>query len=74
MTPANSVNHSLRCLALIAATCVAAQAASTVTTVAGGYIGDGKPATSASFAEPIGVSRDSQGNLYVSDSYNCRIA
>jgi sugar lactone lactonase YvrE len=73
MTPANSVNHSLRCLALIAATCVAAQAASTVTTVAGGYIGDGKPATSASLAEPIGVARDSQGNLYVSDSYNCRI-
>jgi sugar lactone lactonase YvrE len=65
---------SCRWLGFFAAACVAASAATTtVTTVAGGYIGDGKPATSASFARPTGVARDSRGNIYVSDSYNCRI-
>ncbi len=73
MTLTKFVNHSLRCLALMAAACVVANAAKTVTTVAGGYIGDGKTATSASLAQPTGVARDSQGNLYVSDSDNCRI-
>jgi sugar lactone lactonase YvrE len=44
-----------------------------VTTVAGGFIGDGGPATSASFAYPAGVVRDSRGDFYVSDTQNCRI-
>ena len=44
-----------------------------VTTVAGGYLGDGKSATSASFEEPRSVVKDAKGNLYVSDSNNCRI-
>jgi sugar lactone lactonase YvrE len=44
-----------------------------VTTVVGGFLGDGGAATSASFAYPVGVVRDSRGDLYVSDSQNCRI-
>jgi len=69
-----SVNHSLRCWGIWAALCVVASAATTtVSTVAGGYIGDGKPATSASLALPTGVARDSQGNIYISDTTDCRI-
>jgi sugar lactone lactonase YvrE len=65
---------SLRWFGFLAAACLTASAATTtVTTIAGGYIGDGKPATSASLAQPTGVARDSHGNLYVSDTYNCRI-
>jgi sugar lactone lactonase YvrE len=44
-----------------------------VTTLAGGYVGDGKPAKSASLADPIGLVGDGKGNLYVSDSIHCRI-
>jgi sugar lactone lactonase YvrE len=74
MSLRQSATHSLRCLVICVAACVVASAATkTVTTVAGGYIGDGKSATSASLAEPTGVARDSQGNLYISDTYNCRI-
>ncbi len=45
----------------------------TVTTVGGGFLGDGRPATSASFVLPVSVAHDAQGNLYVSDGYDCRI-
>lgn len=44
-----------------------------VTTVAGGFVGDGKVATSASLAEPVAVVQDAKGNVYISDSLNCRI-
>jgi sugar lactone lactonase YvrE len=44
-----------------------------VVTIAGGYLGTRVPATSAAFAYPVSVARDSKGNLYVSDSNNCRI-
>lgn len=44
-----------------------------VTTVAGGYQGNGKIATSAAFAIPVGVAVDEEGNIYVSDSQNCQI-
>lgn len=65
---------SFRWFGLLAASCLTASATTTtVTTVAGGYFGDGKPATAASLAEPTGVARDSHGNLYISDTYNCRI-
>ena len=65
---------TLRLVVFIAAACVAGAAASPrVTTVAGGFLGDGQKAVNASFAAPIGVARDTRGNVYVSDSYNCRI-
>jgi trimeric autotransporter adhesin len=48
-----------------------------VTNIAGngafGYSGDNGPATSASFALPNGVAVDSQGNIYIADTYNNRI-
>ena len=45
----------------------------TVTTVAGGYVGDGKPATMAGLNLPSGVARDASGNIYVSEPLSCRI-
>lgn len=44
-----------------------------VTTVAGGYINDGKPATSAALQSPTDAAMDSKGNLYISDSNDHRI-
>jgi len=48
-----------------------------IKTVAGGYdsgySGDGGPATSAKLDGPEGVAIDTQGNLYIADSYNNRI-
>jgi sugar lactone lactonase YvrE len=37
------------------------------------FAGDGGPALSASFATPVGVVVDSQGNMYVGDVFNNRI-
>jgi len=49
----------------------------TITTVAGngtfGYSGDGGPATSAEFREPLGVAADASGNLYIADTFNYRV-
>ncbi len=48
-----------------------------ITTVAGtgvyGYSGNGSVATSAQLADPIGVTVDAVGNLYIGDSSNCRV-
>ena len=46
-----------------------------ITTVAGiynlyNYIGDGGPATKATFNTPAGIARDSAGNIYVTDDGN----
>ncbi len=38
-----------------------------------GYSGDSGPATSAQLTYPYGVARDSLGNVYVADAYNCII-
>src|SRR5438477_3318244 len=45
----------------------------TITTVAGGWVGDGGPATSALLVHPNGVALDAAGSLYVADSDDCRI-
>ena len=48
-----------------------------MTTVAGtglqGFSGDGGPATNAALYRPSGIAFDSQGNLFISDSWNNRI-
>jgi sugar lactone lactonase YvrE len=41
--------------------------AQTVKTVAGGFVGDGRPATKASFQWPYFVVQDQSGNTYVTD-------
>src|SRR5262249_18094177 len=47
----------------------------TITTVAGNgkadYVGDGGPATNASFYGPNGVAVDNGGNLFITDRFNC---
>ncbi len=44
-----------------------------ITTVAGGYIGDGGPGPSASLDSPLQVAFDANSNLYIADSWNNRI-
>ena len=38
-----------------------------------GYSGDGDPATTAGLFHPSGVTIDSEGNLYIADSWNNRV-
>jgi sugar lactone lactonase YvrE len=44
-----------------------------VTTVAGGFINDGKLATSSALQNPSDVASDSKGNLYITDFFDHRI-
>jgi|ERR1035437_1318679 hypothetical protein len=47
-----------------------------ITTIAGGtygFAGDGGPATAAKFKNPVRITMDRQGNLYISDQGDCRI-
>jgi trimeric autotransporter adhesin len=48
-----------------------------IMTIAGngtyGYSGDNGPATSAQLRDPEGVAVDSQGSVYIADSWNCLI-
>ncbi len=48
-----------------------------VTTIAGNgiasFTGDGGPAVSASLRSPCGIFVDALGNIYIADTYNCRI-
>jgi hypothetical protein len=54
-----------------------AQPTFAISTVAGngntGYSGDGGSATGATFDNPLGVTVDSAGNLYIADFYNNRV-
>jgi sugar lactone lactonase YvrE len=69
-----TIASALALLCCLASAWMPAYAAThTVSTYAGGYVGDGKRATAASFANPLSVARDTKGNLYVSDSNDCRI-
>ncbi len=65
---ADSGNNAIRRIVL---------ATGIITTVAGngtaGSGGDGGPATSATLNNPLGVSVDSAGNLYIADTYNHKI-
>jgi sugar lactone lactonase YvrE len=47
--------------------------AQTVTTIAGGYVGDGGRATDAAFNYVVGVAEDKSGNYFVSDLNTHRI-
>lgn len=47
--------------------------AQTVTTVAGGYVGDGRKAIDAAFNYPVGVAEDQHGNYYVTELSGHRI-
>jgi sugar lactone lactonase YvrE len=47
--------------------------AQTVTTTAGGFVGDGGAATKASFEMPSYIAQDKSGNLYISDFSGQRI-
>jgi sugar lactone lactonase YvrE len=58
---------------VLAAVATAGAATRRMTTVAGGYLGNGKPAIAAGLANPMGVARDGKGTLYVSDTNNCLI-
>ena len=44
-----------------------------VTTVAGGFINDGKPATSSALQSPEGGRMDGAGNLYIADQFDHRL-
>ena len=52
---------------------VVSLSAQTVTTTAGGFVGDGGTATNAGLANPRYVIRDRNGNTFISDTYNHRI-
>ncbi len=45
----------------------------TITTFAGGGVGDGGPATKARLRYPSGVAVDAAGNLYIADTVNHRV-
>jgi sugar lactone lactonase YvrE len=60
-------------IALAIPASVAAQAPGTITTVAGGSIGDGKAATGAGLYRPDGIALDISGNLFIADQLNHRV-
>jgi len=65
--------HGLLPCLMLAAAGWANAATTKVITVAGGYAGNGKPATAAGIDQLSSVAIDAKGNLYVTDSGNCQI-
>ena len=64
--------HNVLAILILATLCITSPAtAQKIFTVAGGYIGDGKPATSAALNFPQFAAYDLQGNLLIND--NCRV-
>ncbi len=72
----NTANHSLRFFASIALAWVAMSgigSAQNITTVAGGYLGEGVPTTEVALNDASGVFLDGDGNLYIADTMNNRV-
>jgi sugar lactone lactonase YvrE len=53
--------------------CVPPQLSGTISTVAGGSVGDGGPAVNAPVNTPSAAAVDSAGNLYIANTYNNRV-
>ena len=69
----NILATHLRQLVVLTVMFVVSLSAQTVTTTAGGFVGDGGTATNAGLANPRYVIRDRNGNTFISDTYNHRI-
>lgn len=54
-------------------TCASLRGQSILTVAGGGPIGDGKPATEATFKQPNDVIVDAAGNLFIADNLNHRV-
>ena len=67
--------HSVRLLLAIVAFVLLTPllTAQIIVTAAGGWVGDGGPATKAGFVYLRGLARDSSGNLYVSELWGNRV-
>ena len=58
---------------LLASTCLVWGQPGTITTIAGGYTGDGGPAVLAGLNGPTGIALASDGTMYIADSNSHRI-
>ncbi len=67
------MNRSRAIFLLIGFVLVAPGHAQSIFTVAGGGSDDGRPATVAVLAHPLGIAVDSSGNLYVADTGSSRV-
>jgi hypothetical protein len=59
--------------AMVCVLCTCAFSQRTATSIAGGYAGDGNPATSAALNAPTYATVDLHGVIYVSDTGHCRV-